>query len=249
MPTILFLIIAAGLAGILAVCIPVGVRMSRRLGLDTSVMEVFTWMVAAIAAIGFLVVFSLGITSSIKRVPEDHVRVLSRSGESFRILDNGTYWIWEVIPFDEHNISRRWRTSSFSPAEGETRDGVQKLVNIDENGQDWDVNVTVDWRIKSDGEYIESAWHTVRRHSRELNPGAKLEDRMWHKEVADNVREAVENCSDNHIFSTAETSEELNEIERCIEKEFAKISDFRYRNEDASLYEVRNARNVRVFRG
>ena len=248
MPTIILLIISAGLAAILAISVPAAIKISRRLRSDTSVKEALVWTLAVLALIGCLVTFIVGITGAIKRVPEDHVRVLSRSGESFRVLDNGTYWVWEIVPFNEHNISRRWRTSSFSPAEGETRDGIQSLVNIRGKHGDLAVNVTVDWRIKSDGKYIEAAWDTVRRHSRALNPGAKLEDRMWHKEVSDSVREAVQNCSE-HIFLGADTAAELIPIERCVERKFEEISEFRYENEDASFYEIRNVRNVRVFQG
>ena len=95
MPTIILLIISAGLAAILAISVPTGIKISRRLGSDTSVKEALVWTLAVIALIGFLVTFIVGITGAIKRVPEDHVRVLSRSGESFRVLDNGTYWVWE----------------------------------------------------------------------------------------------------------------------------------------------------------
>ena len=249
MANLLFVIISAGTLGVAAIFGTIGRIMYRKRGYASTPASVIL-CISAFMALMCLIMGVIGTATSIKRIPEDHVRILSRGGEVFRVLDDGYHYMWEIIPYDEYNLSRRWRTSSFTPAEGETVDGIQWPIIIEEDGRDRGVNVTVDWRIKSDGEYIESAWQSIRRHSRENNnPGAKLEDRMWHKEVAPSVRDAVAQCSEEegYVFYKAKTTSDFNEIERCIEGRFDGIITFREDRRDTSLYEIRNVRNVRVF--
>ena len=241
MPSILFIIIGAGLITLASALIWIAYR-----ALPDNALECFCFIAGATCLLAGLVVILLGF-SSIKRVPEDHVRVLSRSGEPFRVMESGVHMVWEIIPYDDHNISRRWRSSSFSPGEGETRDGTQQPALVRENGETYHVNLTVDWRLRSDDENVIQAWEAVRRHSRDNGSGAKLEDRLWHREASDIVKKALEDCLENISIAKADESHEYSHIETCVEDRFSVLNEKRYVEESTALYEIQNVRNVRVF--
>lgn len=241
MPSLLFVVLSAGFI-VLAVVTSICAAKAQK-----PIWEFF-FCLCVMSVLGAIV--TAGLTfSSMKRVPEDHIRVLSRSGEIFRVLDSGQHFVWEIVPYNSHNISRRWRSSSFLPAEGETRDGLQEPLTAEtENGKKYKVNLTVEWRLKSDGEYVNMAWHAVRRHARENDtPGAKLEDRLWHKETASIVKETLESCLENHSIAKAKESGVYEAIERCVENRFYSQNKRRYDHDDTSFYEIRNVRNITAF--
>ena len=115
-----------------------------------------------------------------QRVPDNHVRVLSRSGEPFKVLEEGQHYVAEFIPYQSSNFSCRPRISGYIPGQDTITDGVAKWAEIGKTRETiFYVKADFLWNLICDEESALRAWNIVARNK----DSVKLEDKLFQSHV------------------------------------------------------------------
>lgn len=144
----------------------------------------------AIISLVALVFLTVSLGFGTKRVPDDHIRILHRSGEPFRILEEGTHYVAEFKPFDDANFSCRPRINSRVPGQDAIADGVAKWAQIGPRGSAFEISVDTQWKLICTPEGILKAWEYTKRNLDTV----KLESGIYQRHVVPIVDEAISAC-------------------------------------------------------
>ena len=160
---------------------------------------------------GFALFFICGLVAGFlalaqfHRVPEDHIRVLHRSGEPFMVLKQGIHYIPEFIGYNESNFSCRPRQYDYGPGKDTVTDGTAKWAEIgDIRGNNFYLNAVFDWSLKCDAESIIRNFDTVKRDF----STTKAENKIFLQSFVQHSHAAIKECAP-HI----EKQTDIDEIE------------------------------------
>ena len=154
----------------------------------------------AIIGLVSLVFLTLFLGFGTKRVPDDHIRVLHRGGEPFRILEEGTHYVAEFKPFDDANFSCRPRINSRVPGQDTIADGVAKWAQIGDRETSFEIGVDTQWNLICTPEGVLEAW----KYSKRNFDAVKLESAIYQRVVVPAVNKVISKCAPSNISEETE---------------------------------------------
>lgn len=195
-----------------------------------------------VAVVAFLVTACMPFLG-FKKVPEDNIRIFSRSGAMFHSMTEGVHYIAELVPFNEYTINCRPRPSGFTPGTGNTMDSPAVPVQtLRDSSRPLEITPQFHYRLTCSRSSAASLHEAVRRQS---GAGAATrEDRVFHRIVAPAMTEAIQNCErtvlgqDRQVLSVAKIEQlwSSKKARDCIhEKAHAAQNIFRITEEDFRL--------------
>ena len=147
----------------------------------------FLYVLSGIMLILTIVFVFLGM----QRVPDNHIRILSRSGEPFKVLDEGQHYVAEFVPYQSTNFSCRPRISSYIPGQDTIIDGAAKWAEIGKTREtSFYVKSDFLWNLNCDKESALRAYNIVARNKDRV----KIEDKLFQSHVVPFTHQAIQRC-------------------------------------------------------